>query len=140
MWGTFYLFTVDLWGLGSLYDGQLHYSQLNNPHHLSPFLKQRLDSLLWLCVRISFSPNPFNCLADFLSRQSLWLSSCIAEGNHKVSKATAITPTQWEQAHEGHFGVLKTFLRLRDMGLHPSFTWVQKRIRECFPCQSFHCQ
>ena len=38
---------------------------LNNPTNLSPFLKRRLEALQWLCPSISFSPGPFNYLADF---------------------------------------------------------------------------
>ena len=111
---------------------------LNNPANLSPFMKRRLDALQWLCPSISFSPGPFNYLADFLSRQSLWLSSCSVEDNMGIGRANIVTPAQWEQAHAGHFGVLKTFLRLREMGLHPNFGWVRKRIQECLPCQKFH--
>ena len=111
---------------------------LNNPANLSPFLKRRLEALQWLCPSISFSPGPFNYLADFLSRQSLWLSSCAVEDDYEIGRDVLVTPVQWEQAHEGHFGTLKTFLRLRDMGLHPPFGWVREKIRECIPCQRFH--
>ena len=34
--------------------------------------------------------------------------------------------------------MLKTFLRLWEMGLHPTFDWVGRRIWECLPCQKFH--
>ena len=92
---------------------------LNNPANLSPFLKRRLDALQWFCPSISFSPGPFNYLADFLSCQSLWLSSCAVEDNNGIGRRILVTLAQWEQAHEGHFVTLKTFLRLRDMGLRP---------------------
>ena len=111
---------------------------LNNPANLSPFIKRRLDALQWLCPSISFSPGPFNYLADFLSRQSSWVSSSAVEGGYTVGRDVLITRVQWEQAHEAHFGVIKTFLRLRERGLHPSINWVRKRIRECIPCQKFH--
>ena len=69
---------------------------LNNPANLSPFMKRRLDALQWSSPSISFSPGPFNYLADFLSRQSLWLSSCAVEDNMGIGRANIVTPAQWE--------------------------------------------
>ena len=67
---------------------------LNNLANLSPFMKRRLDALQWLCPSISFSPSPFNYLADFLSRQSLWLSSCAVEDNVGIGRANIVTPAR----------------------------------------------
>ena len=50
----------------------------------------------------------------------------------------SVTPAHWEQAHAGHFGILKTFLRLRDMGLYPPLSWVRQKVQECVSCQMFH--
>ena len=111
---------------------------LNNPANLSSFLKRWLEALQWLCPSISFSPGPFNYLADFLSRQSLWLSSSAVEGDYAIGRVMSVTLTQWEQAHASHFGILKTFLRLRDMGLYPLLSWVRQKVRECVSCQMFH--
>ena len=67
---------------------------LNNPANLSPFLKRRLEALQWLCPSISFSPGPFNYLTDFLSRQSVWLSSCTVEDDYEIGRDVLVTPSQ----------------------------------------------
>ena len=44
----------------------------NNPHSLSPFLKRRLDDLLFLVPSLCFCSGPFHFWSDFLSRQGGW--------------------------------------------------------------------
>ena len=60
------------------------------------------------------------------------------EGDYAIGRVMSITLAQWEQAHAGHFGILKTFLRLRDMGLYSPLSWVRHKVRECVSCQMFH--
>ena len=110
----------------------------NNPANLSDFLKRRLDHLSWYCPRISFCPGPFNYLADFLSRQGAWIPRPshvrAVQGHH----SSVISQAQWKQAHAGHFGVKKTYLRFRQMGLRPTWKWVMERVQSCRECQLFH--
>ena len=60
------------------------------------------------------------------------------EDNAEIGGFTVVSLAQWEQGHAGHFGTLKILLRLKEMGLRPSFSWVRPKIRECIPCQKFH--
>ena len=86
----------------------------NNPAHLSDFLKRRLEHLSWYSPQISFCLGPFNYLADFLSRQGAWVSGPFARGaveGHCHPVVTSPSQAQWKQAHVGHFGVRKTYLR-----------------------------
>lgn len=55
-----------------------------------------------------------------------------------IATRWTISQAQWEQAHTGHFGVEKTFLHLRRMGLCPTRRWVAKRVQSCWACQLFH--
>ena len=108
-----------------------------NPLHLSDFLKRRLERLSLYSPNISFSPSPFNFLADFLSRQGSWIS-CESLSSLSPSSFPWITRAQWKQAHAGHFGVLKTYLRFRNMGVQVPWWWVEEMVRSCRECQLFH--
>ena len=44
----------------------------NNPHSLSPFLKRRMDGLLFLVLSLQFCSGPFHVWPYFLSRQGGW--------------------------------------------------------------------
>ena len=109
----------------------------NNPAHLSDFLKRRLDHLSWYSPQISFCPGPFNYLADFLSRQGAWVSGS-SHVRAVEEHASVISQAQWRQAHVGHFGVRKTYLHFRQMGLRPTWKWVTDKVRSCRVCQLFH--
>jgi len=112
-----------------------------NPDNHSDFIKRRLDELQEFCPRIQFIEGKANVLSDLLSRQSLiFAADRPANRREQLSTLQASEDVEDEGlllAHQGHFGINRTYAMAKELGLSVTRSEVEAFVRRCRACQQF---